>query len=337
MAARPRPWPGLLSILMAATLAACAPRTDRPGPSIVEPSLADDRVVMPDGAKLAIRSWQPATEPRAVIVAVHGFNDYANFFTTPGEFFASQGIVSYAYDQRGFGESPGRGVWAGEDTMAEDLGTIVQLLKTRHPGRPVFILGNSMGGGVALVALTVPKPPAVDGVILVAPAVWGRTTMPWYQRAALWVGSHAAPWMRLTGSSLRIQASDNIEMLRALGRDPLVIKETRIDAIDGLANMMDAALEVAPRLETPALILYGARDQVIPGNLIQQMIRSLPEVEPERRRVAYYENGWHMLLRDLQGPVVWRDILAWIERRDMALPSKADDHAQALIAGERGR
>src|SRR3546814_14828012 len=67
--------------------------------------------------------------------------------------------------------------------------------------------------------------------------------MPVHQRAALWLSARLFPSARLSGRGLGIQASDNIEMLRALGRDPLFIKETRVDAIHGVVNLMDARSE----------------------------------------------------------------------------------------------
>ena len=55
--------------------------------------------------------------------------------------------------------------------------------------------------------------------------------------------------MTLTGSGLHILPSDNIPMLREFSRDPLVIKETRVDTIKGLVLLMSEALEAAPRSE----------------------------------------------------------------------------------------
>ena len=81
--------------------------------------------------------------------------------------------------------------------------------------------------------------------------------MPWYQRLALLVGAHTFPDMALTGRGLQIKPSDNIAMLRALGRDPKIIKETRVDTIWGLVNLMDDALSSASKLSSKTLILYG--------------------------------------------------------------------------------
>ena len=64
----------------------------------------------------------------AVIVALHGVNDSRAAFRLAGPWWAEQGIETWAVDQRGFGEAPGRGVWAGEARMAEDLRTAVALV-----------------------------------------------------------------------------------------------------------------------------------------------------------------------------------------------------------------
>ncbi len=160
--------------------------------------------------------------------------------------------------------------------------------------------------------------------------------MPWYQRAALWIGVRIMPWATVTGQALKIKPSDNIEMLRALGRDAKVIKATRIDAIHGLVNLMDAALEKSARLDQRALILYGEKDEIIPKKPTAMMLGRLPEAAPDQRRLALYPEGYHMLLRDLQAEVPWRDIVHWIGNKDPPLPSGADDKAAERLAALLG-
>jgi len=117
-------------------------------------------------------------------------------------------------------------------------------------------------------------------------------------------------------------ASDNINMLRQLGRDPLVIKATRVDAMYGLTDLMGVALENAGQLKTPTLVLYGEHDQIVPREPVMQMLKRMPG--PPQTQVAFYKNGYHMLLRDLQAEKPWSDIAAWIENRLAPLPSGAD-------------
>src|SRR5215831_8738626 len=112
-----------IAIVFALLAAACAPVVQRPlnpAPGFGGPRLEDDAFVSFDGARLGLSHWDPAGEPWAVIVGVHGMNDYANAFHLAGPYWASLGIATYAYDQRGFGRSPERGVWAGRALMTED-------------------------------------------------------------------------------------------------------------------------------------------------------------------------------------------------------------------------
>jgi alpha-beta hydrolase superfamily lysophospholipase len=332
--------PLLAGLLLAAVLlAACAPNLAPPGPGAPAdaPKIAQSRLVTDDGTALPLQSWEPPANPapaaRAVILALHGFNDYAKAFESAGEWWAERGILTYAFDQRGFGRAPYRGLWAGTDRLASDVTDAVDALRRRHRDLPVYLLGSSMGGAVVVAAVTGDEPPEVDGVILAAPAVWARSTMPAYQRAALWFGATFLPWMTVSGADLDILASDNIEMLRALGRDPLVIKETRVDAVAGLTDLMGTALEAAPRLDGPALILYGEKDEVIPWPPTRTFWSTLPEAGGGTdHRLALYDDGWHMLLRDLQAEVVWRDIAAWIDNPQAPLPSGADRHAMRALA-----
>src|SRR5262249_9139456 len=110
-----------LIMCMLLALAACAPKVAPLGEAPTTAHLTDDGFVTDDGLTLPERKWLPPTprETRAVVLAVHGFNDYSKAFdkvpAAPGvgPFLAERGIAVYAYDQRGFGNAPNRGVWGG--------------------------------------------------------------------------------------------------------------------------------------------------------------------------------------------------------------------------------
>ncbi len=297
-------------------IAACAPRVQDTGPAQYRPALSAERYLTADGLKLKVKQ-HVATAPRAAIVALHGFNDYRAAFDAAAAWWSDNNITVYAYDQRGFGSAPMRGIWPGDAQLVADARTMVALVRDRHPGLPVYLLGVSMGGAVALAAAAGEPPLAADGIILVAPAVWGWSTLNPVYRGALWLAAHTVPGNRMTGQGLGIVASDNLAMLRALGSDPLVIKETRTDAVYGLVGLMERAYRSAGHVQLPSLLLYGARDELIPKAPIDRVAAQLPAP----RRVAIYADGYHMLLRDLQAEIVWRDIAAWILNPDAPLPS----------------
>ena len=321
-----------LGLVCALALAACAPTIDSAGPPIQAPELraetpapphVDEIFVASDGARLPVERWLPKEKPKAVILALHGMDDYANAFALPGPWWAAHGIATYAYDQRGFGRAPHPGIWAGTESMDADFDAFAALLHRRYPGTPLFALGESMGGAVVMTALAARDHPKVAGIILAAPAVWGRSTMDLGKRVALWLAVHTVPGLEVTGRGLNIVPSDNEKMLIALGRDPLVLKSTRIDAIWGVVNLMDKALADSSKLDAaPLLILYGERDQIIPRAPTREMIARLPK--GDRVTVALYPHGYHMVLRDLEAKTVWNDVLHWIDDRDAPLPSGAD-------------
>ena len=319
-------------VVIAATLlalGACAPRIEGAGPAIMAPVLAADHLRAADGARLPLRLWTADGKPRAVVVALHGFNDYSNAFVVPAEAWAADGITTYAYDQRGFGETAHHGLWPGIETMVDDLRTALDLARAAHPGVPLYIVGESMGGAAAMVLMAGAERPEIDGMVLVAPAVWGWQSMNPLYRAGLWLSAHTVPWKTVTGRGLGIKPSDNREMLIALAKDPVTIKHTRIDAIYGLVNLMDAAFDAAPRITSvPTLVLYGEHDQLVPKAPTYAMLKRLAAPH----RVAIYPAGYHMLLRDLDAAVVLGDVAAWIANPSAPLPSGHERPAETFLA-----
>ncbi len=318
----------VLAVMLTAILAACAPtlqRAARPDVTFTGPRLEDDAFVSFDGARLGLTRWDAdgRAQPWAVIVGVHGMNDYANAFHMAGPWWAEHGVTTLAYDQRGFGRSPQRGIWAPDALRIEDLRTLVTLAKARWPHAIVAVAGESLGGAVAIEAFASNRPPAADRLILLAPAVWGWSDQPFTYRAALWAAAHMAPAKVFTPPAFvtnRIWASDNHEELYAMGRDPLMVWGARSDALYGLVDTMQKAQDDAARLgAVPTLYMYGAHDEIIPAAATRAAVRRLPRDV----RTAWYADGWHLLLRDLHAQVVWADTLAFIRDPSAALPSGA--------------
>lgn len=277
-----------------------------------------------DGAELGLSAWLPAegAAVNAVIVAVHGMNDYGNAFYLAGPWFAERGVAFYAYDVRGFGRSPRRGVWPGERLMDSDLRTAVQVARARHPGATMAVLGDSMGGANVIATFGAPDAPPIDRVILAAPAVWGWSTMPETYAVTLWLGAHTFPWRPVTPPRRVTRtrtASDNRDALVRAGRDPNMIWSTRIDAVYGLVSLMERASRRTATLQGDVLFLFGAQDQIIPRPSAEAAARRLPA----GARTVLYENGYHWLLRDLQAPVVYGDILSFLVDPRAPLPSQA--------------
>jgi acylglycerol lipase len=313
----------LIAGIFGSALSSCAPVTIPSGPVTGQAALMSDSFVMSDGARLPYVSWQPNGALQAVVIGLHGFGDYSiNAFGLPAPAFTAHSVALYAYDQRGFGAAPHRGLWPGVSTLVADCLAVMKLVAERHPGIPVFILGESMGAAVALVAAASPTAAPAAGYILSAPGVRGRASMSEFSRTMLEVASRLIPAVGFSGSAPGFSPSDNEEALRRWSRDPLTAKEFRVDFVYGLVDLMDHALDAASRFASPALILYGAHDRIVPPDALRRLLKAMPE--SARRRVAYYQEGHHLLLRDRKRALVIADILSWISDPKAALPSRAD-------------
>jgi alpha-beta hydrolase superfamily lysophospholipase len=305
--APPLPW--MPRIAYALTPGPPAPTPAGPPPQAM--------LVMADGARLPLRSWHPpeGIAPRFVVLALHGLGDHGgNYLSEGGPILAAGGALVYAYDQRGFGWTAERGFWPGAATLVEDARAAAALLRARHPELPFFLLGESMGAAVALLA----EPPGLAGMVLTAPALWGRRFMPWAMRAPLAAATRLIPALGMPATVGGITPTDNPEALRRLGRDPLTLPAVRVDMAAGLVDLMDEAVETLPGCcRAPTLFLIGAKDRVMPSDILRRALREAPEP-----RLIRYAEGWHLLLRDRIHPQVARDILRFLEEPRLKLPAE---------------
>jgi alpha-beta hydrolase superfamily lysophospholipase len=177
-----------------------------------------------------------------------------------------------------------------------------------HPKAKIFVLGESMGAAVVLVAMKRRDFPDISGSVLVAPAVWGWGVMNPALAGLLRLLAHSAPWLPISASEFRRLASDNQAMLDALDQDPLVLQSVRVDALYGLVTLMDDALESATFLRPPTLVLYGARERIIPRAARDEFMSRLQASQ----RVLIYPQGHHTLFRDLNAEVVLHEVASWI-------------------------
>lgn len=324
----------VISLIAVLALAACAVS---PAPNMPDPGPVAEAFIMSDGMRLPYRVWLPeGRDPReeppwAVVLALHGMNDSRDAWDYPAPTFTDAGIAVFAPDQRGFGATAQRGLWPGEDVLAGDATAMARILRARYPKAKLILMGESMGAAVLMLAATGGNPPPADGYVLLAPAVWGRAQMNVFMRSSLWVASNVVPDLAVSGRAAGRVASDNREAMIKLGRNPLTIKETRISAVSGVVDLMDAALAAAPRFRVPALLLYGGKDEVIPARATRATWAALPaRAEPGGPRRAFYARGYHLLLRDLGRAEPINDIIHWIRRPEQKLP--AEDAATRFLA-----
>lgn len=299
---------GLAAVVL--ILAACAGPGPAPGPAAAPPGAVT--LTLPGAERpLPAEHWPARPAPRAVVLGLHGYGDRAaTTFARAGPVWAEAGFDVWAYDQRGFGRNPDHRRWPGDEALIADAAAVARHLAMTHPGLPLFVIGHSMGGGVALAAAGEGRLPPLAGLVALAPAVWGGGTLPLRYRLAAWLAATLAPERRWTGEGVvTIRPSDNDAMLAELARDPWHFATPASRDFLGLIRLMDRALAAAPAVRAPVLIVWGVHDQVVPEAPMRALAARIPGAE-----YARMPRGWHMLLRDLHAAEVHRLVQDWMIR-----------------------
>lgn len=326
-------------LLCAAALllaAACTPEVRGAGPQLVRPALAPDAITAADGTRLMLHESRPDGPPRARLLMLHAMSNHGGHAVAEsGPPLRGAGLHIIAYDQRGHGRNPAPGIWPSREALVADAVAAIRLLRAERPDLPLYVLGESMGADVALLASeelrSAGEARLVDGWILLSGGLWGIEELRAFQAALLRLLLAVAPRAAGPSSTTLPLTTDEPATMHRVDADPLTVMALRPDFIAGVLELQAAASAAVARCcAGPTLFLYGARDPVIELVPTARALRSLPA--GGGGRVGLYAEGWHMLLRDRQRMVVARDLLAFIADPALPLPSGAEAAGAAWVA-----
>jgi alpha-beta hydrolase superfamily lysophospholipase len=270
---------------------------------------ASSRAPVPE--TLPTSSWLPKAAPKAIILAAHSFSDYRASYNSIGPWFAKKGIAFYAYDQPGFGENPKRGLWAGTEGMITALEKEYATIRKNHPTTPLYLLGESMGGGTILSTLSNHPEWDVSGIILAAPGVREGIDYRYLYNAGLEAITTVYPSYSVfkddrEGPPLTKEAIERIK------NDPNIVRNVRMDTYYGLIKLADYASDNAGKINAPLLLLFGGKDTAIAPTAICHLFA---RIGSEHKSFRYYKGEPHLLLQSPTYEAQLADVLGWIEKR----------------------
>ncbi len=270
-----------------------------------------ERVRDGGGASILVRHWSPEGEPFVRVLLVHGIAEHSGRYERTGSLMAAAGIDVHAFDLPGFGSSDGRRAWIGR--WDDYVGTVEERLDAvRDGGRPIALMGHSMGGLIAL-SYAASGRPSPDLLVLSSPAL-GSTVHPLLMRVAA-VGSRLAPTL-MQGNGLHgDQLSRDPEVAAAYFADPLVVPRTTMRLAAELFAAMRRSGDDVRRIGVPTLVTHGSDDTIIPPASTEPLA-ALPNVD---RRV--YSGLRHETMNEPEGPRVVSDIIDWLWERTRPIES----------------
>ena len=209
-------------------------------------------------------TWEPDAAPSCVLLCVHGLGLYNHSYEDFGKRMAKAGVSVCAIDVRGFGswaEAQGHEKVDFDGCLA-DIKATLKVLHKVHPNLPVFIVGESMGGAIALRA-TALYPDLVSGLISSVPAA-DRFQQ---KRTALKVAAHllASPDKPFdVGTGIINQATVNPELKQAWLSDPLDrlnVSANELLQFQAFMNQNHASAKLITN--KPVLIVQGCKDRLV--------------------------------------------------------------------------
>ena len=262
-----------------------------------------------DQTKLFYQSWHPDSEPRAIVIIVHGLGAHSGIFSHMAEFLSDRQFAVYALDLRGHGRSQGRrGHINNWSEFRQDLNSFIQLVSTKENHLPIYLLGQSLGGTISLdYALHDSK--QLQGLILFSPAL--RVKIAPLKSILGRLFSRLLPRFTMDTDSQPSTIACDLQVATSTTDDSW--RHTKATARLATEFWRTAAwIEAhASDLKIPLLILHGGVDQITLPETSLQLFADIVGADKERYE---YPQGHHELQNDLECRNIFVDLLDWLER-----------------------
>ena len=286
------------------------------------PALSANSFTADDGKKIFYRAAEP-DPARAALIVLHGLGEHSGRYTHVIEHFAARGLAVFAPDHRGHGmtaEIPG--YVKDMNRVVTDVSRLLDHVNRAHPGLPVFLLGHSLGGLLAMLAL-LRFQERFAGAVLSAPGVAVPDNVSPLVVKIAGILSAVAP-------TLPVQHFEFDEVCR----DPDVVEATKHDPLFyrgrirartgyGIITGITAAREGADRISLPLLVLHGSEDRSVPveaSRFVHERAAS-----PDKALVIF-PGLYHEILNEPEREEVFATIDRWLDERAAA-------HARGRTAG----
>jgi alpha-beta hydrolase superfamily lysophospholipase len=267
------------------------------------------------GLRLYEQYWLPETpaEAKGVVVIVHGLAEHSGRYAHVGQFLAQHGYIAPALDHRGHGQSGG-----GHTTYVDrytdwlaDLDLFLARVRAEFSGKPLFLLGHSLGGLISTAYVLTYKP-ELRGVLLSGAALKiGADVSPLMVKLAGFLGTVAPnmPTIKLSNSSV--------------SRDPAVMQRYDDDPLNyrgGIPARTGAELNRAVQFvqahftefNLPVRIMYGTEDILADPKGSQMLYEQAASTDKTLRP---YQGLYHEIMNEPEKEMVLGEIAEWLDTR----------------------
>jgi acylglycerol lipase len=261
-------------------------------------------------ASIYYQAWLPEGEPRAVLLVVHGLGEHCGRYMNVVHHFVPLGYAVYGLDHICHGKSEGeRECVERFDDLTDTLTIYYDMVQGWQPGKPIFLLGHSMGGLIASHYL-LDHQDKFAGAVVSAPAVKVGEGI---SQATILLGkilSAIAPKAGVLALDAQMISRDP-DVVQAYADDPLVFHGKTPARL--AAEMLKAMLRVtaeAGKIALPLLILQGSEDKLVDPAGAQMLYDKASSTD---KTLQVYEGLYHEVFNEPERGRVLQDVERWLE------------------------
>jgi acylglycerol lipase len=257
------------------------------------------------------QAWLPDGNTKAVLLVVHGLGEHSGRYMNVVNHFVPLGYAVYGFDHIGHGKSEGLREFVERFTDYTDTLRIYHdMVKGWQAGKPVFLLGHSMGGLIATDYL--PDHQAdFKGAVISAPLIKARGNI---SQAAIIMGkilSALAPKAGVLPLDANSVSRDP-EVVRAYVNDPLVFHGKTPARL--AAELVKAMVRVGPevhKISLPFIVLQGSGDKLVDPAGAQMLYDKASSTD---KTIKVYEGLYHEVFNEPERARVLKDVETWLAR-----------------------
>lgn len=254
--------------------------------------------------------------PKGVILYLHGIQSHSGWYIQSCQLLAEHGYTVYAPDRRGSGlNREDRGHMQNYEDLIADLDAFIARIHADNPGLPVFLVGVSWGGKLAML-YEIMRPGQVDGLIISAPGIKPQIDLsPWNKLKVFyyhWRNRDVQPEIPIPIDRSNL-FTDDPKWQNWIEQDPLTLRKCTARFFWESHKMDSQINKWAKDARAPILLLLAGRDEICDNDrTLNFMMKKLPEAENGTLMLAEYPEARHTLEFEPNMRKVVQDMLTWL-------------------------